>query len=264
MPPSIEVVEVDAVGNIQKINAGERGEIDKWTRQAGETFVAAVQKELNDRPGLVAKTVLEESMLRDARANLLETYHLFDAVDTSVIRHAYERPGHDGDVFPDKVERFDFSLGEEVRGIDIGEKDAVLVIKLNCEVWTTGRKALVGTLAALYFAGVAGELAATGTEIAADITAGCFACVPLGSTVFYGWSASLALQLGAGLGGAAITPKADYFPYWSGVRIALVDVNTGSILWYNKVSFPVENSLTDPTRAADLAKALFQELPLGK
>lgn len=130
--PRIDVYEVSA--------GGVREKVDEWSQVAAKNVMSAIEGELNSRPSIRIKPLTESSLSQDAKANLEETYALFDAVNVSVIQHTYGRLVFN---FPEKIKNFDYSLGPEVSSL-AGEADAVILVYGVDHVSTAGRKALQG------------------------------------------------------------------------------------------------------------------------
>lgn len=164
LPPRVEVYQLDAGGTKEKI--------DEWSDQATGNIVAAVEREFGERVGLLVKSIDEDTMPEELRSNMEETEALFDAVQTSIILHAY---GPSTSVFEDKVKNFDYSLGDEVQALALAGEDALLLINAADHIWTEGRKALLtfGVLSAIgAHLGLGGggiPILAGGTEASAAI-----------------------------------------------------------------------------------------------
>jgi hypothetical protein len=176
IPLEIEVCELSAGGIKEKI--------DQWCVQAKNNVMTAIHKELELKPLLFVKPFHETMLSENQRSNLDKTRALFDAVNSSILIHTYGIPDHR---FPEKIENFDYSLGNEV-GELAKEIDALLFVKCIDIIPTTGKEAL--------------ELGKLILEISATIVLGTNFTTPVN------------------MGGTIVS-------------IALVDANTGSIIWYN-------------------------------
>ena len=131
LPPRIDVFQLSAGGMKEKI--------DEWSAEATKNVLAAIEETLKDSSGLAFRLVSEESLPMEAKSNLEETHALFDAVNTSVILHTY---GPREQLFQDKIDRFDYSLGEDVLGLGNGNADVLLLVSGVDHVSTGGRIAL--------------------------------------------------------------------------------------------------------------------------
>ena len=144
VPLEIEVCELGT--------GGIREKIDQWCVAAKNNVMTAIHKELELKPMLFVKPFHETRLSEDQIANLEETRALFNAVNTSILIHTYGLPEQR---FPDKIENFDYSLGNEI-GELAQEVDALLVVKCLDIIPTTGKKALeTGKLILGALAGIA-------------------------------------------------------------------------------------------------------------
>jgi len=130
--PRVEIFEVSAGGVKEKV--------DEWSQVGAKNIRTAIERELASRSAIRTKTLSEASLSKEAKANLDDTYTLFDAVNVSVIQHTYGRPEFN---FTEKIQNFDYSLGPEVSGIT-SDADALLLVYGVDHVSTAGRKALQG------------------------------------------------------------------------------------------------------------------------
>ena len=130
IPLEIEVCELSA--------GGIREKIDQWCAQAKNNVMTAIHNELNVKPLLFVKPFHEGMLSEDQRSNLDETRALFDVVVLSILTHTYGTPEQR---FPDKIENFDYALGDEVGELS-KEVDALLLVRCLDIIPTTGKKAL--------------------------------------------------------------------------------------------------------------------------
>jgi hypothetical protein len=195
IPPKVDVYQITAGGVKEKM--------DEWTSEARKNVITAIEEELSDRPGIVFKTLSEDSLSKEVEFNFEETLALYGAIDESIIIHTYGQPKNR---FPEKIKDFDYSLGSEVKGL-AEQADALLLVSCVDHISTEGRKALMFTAAILgvYFQG--------------GVTA---------------------------------------------VSVALVDANSGSVLWYNFKGSGGTHDLRDPESAKSLVKDLLKDFPISK
>lgn len=205
IPLEIEVYELFAGGIKEKI--------DQWCAQAKNNVMTAIHKELEVKPLLFVKPFHETMLSEDQRSNLDETRALFDAVNSSILTHTYGVTEHS---FPEKIENFDYSLGNEV-GELAKEIDALLFVKCIDIIPTTGKERLETSKLIL---GIAASIA-LGTNLIQPIN--------MGGTL---------------------------------VSIALVDADSGSIIWYNLHGSGISADLRDPIKTTTIVKKLLDDLPI--
>jgi hypothetical protein len=125
--------------DVYQITAGGVQEkMDEWSSQARQNVMTAVQGELGAKPSVFVEPFEETSFSEDQKANLEETKALFDAVNFSVIMHSYGPPDQ---LFTEKVDNFNYSLGPEVQEL-AEDIDALLFVSCSDQISTAGRKAL--------------------------------------------------------------------------------------------------------------------------
>ena len=199
IPLEVEVCQLTAGGISEKI--------DEWCSQARNNVVTAIQQELEGKPLLLIKPFHETLLSQKRKANLEETSALFDAVNASIINHTYGLADHQ---FPEKIENFDYSLGEEVSELTEGV-DTILFLKGYELVPTAGKQAVeTGKLILGALVGVA---------------------VPMN------------------LGGTVVS-------------MALVNAETGTIIWYNRDGGGKNADLRDPLATRNLIKRLLKDFPI--
>ncbi len=139
LPPRIDMFQVQAGGVRQKI--------DSWSTAAADNAVSSLESVL--APTAQMRQLPLEKLSPEVAENLRETQALFDAVNGSIILHTYPSPfGPSPNLFPEKVENFDYSLGLEVRNLS-ETGDAFLLIRGQQQRTTVGRKAVLATAAIL-------------------------------------------------------------------------------------------------------------------
>lgn len=201
IPLNIDVYQLSAGGVKEKI--------DEWCFQARRNVLTAVEEELKLIPLLNLKSFSEAIMSEDQKSNLEQTSALFDAINSSIIFHTYGPPEQ---LFPEKIQNFDYSLGPEVREFS-EQTDALLFVRAVDNISTAGRKALQ-----------AGS-------------------VLLGALV-----------------GVAVSPNVGI----TLVSIAVVDAQSGDILWYNYHGSGGDHDLRNPTNTTILVKEILSSFPLRK
>jgi hypothetical protein len=186
---------------------GVKEKMDEWTMQAKRNVMTAIKDELERKPLLFIKPFEELLLSSEKEANLYETSALYDAVSSSIMFHTY---GQQPNLFPEKINNFDYSLGPEINEL-VGDVDAVLFVSCVDHIATAGRKA-----------------------------------VQAGSMI-----------LGA-LVGVSITPNYGN----TTISIALVDADSGFIMWYNVHSSGGDHDLRNPMNTTTLVKQLLKDLPI--
>jgi hypothetical protein len=157
IPLRVDVYQISAGGVQEKI--------DEWSAQARNNLLTAVEQELQSIPLLNVKPFSETILSEDQRSNLEQTGALFDAISSSIILHTYGPPEQ---LFPEKIQNFDYSLGPEVAEFS-KETDTLLLVRAVDHIATAGRKALqTGTviLGALVGVSVTPNLGVTVVSIA--------------------------------------------------------------------------------------------------
>jgi hypothetical protein len=201
IPLKIEVFQVSAGGVKEKM--------DEWSSQAKRNLLTAVEEELKIRPLLNVKSFPETLVSDDRKSNLEQTNALFDAVNSSIIFHTYGPPEQR---FLEKITKFDYSLGSDVRELS-GQTDALLFVRGEDNISTAGRKALQ-----------AGSLI-------------------LGALV-----------------GVQVTPMLGI----TSVSLALVDANTGEMLWYNFHGSGGVDDLRNPINTTAVVMEILKNFPIQK
>lgn len=218
LPPKVDVIEVD-VQTTKKL--------PEASLRAKENLLSAIDAELKGRSALVVRSLSEVSLTEEAQSNLEESYALFDAVNASIRRHTY---GPSAERFKDKIKDFDYSLGEEIKALRIGDADTLLLVRGRQVIVTTRLKAMAVALGVTL-----------GLALLAFAAAGGPPVIPGGGIAEPPDMARLDLDVGRGL------------------YVALVDANDGSILWYNRRE---SADLQEPANVARWVKQLFKDLPI--
>jgi len=113
---------------------------DDWSEQARKNILVAVQSELQSKTKLAIQPSSRSPVDPEAQTIIDRTYGLFEAVSQSVLLHTYHpRPEYR---FEDKIENFDYSLGDGVKPLTFGESDSLLLVTGKDHIWSDGRKAL--------------------------------------------------------------------------------------------------------------------------
>lgn len=136
MPARIDVIQLTA--------GGARERMDQWSIQAQEQAVVALQTELAKNKAVTIQRASVDPR-GTLKGELEETYALLDAVSAMIILHTYE-PSKE--IFPEKVAKFDYSLGPDVATFAEGA-DALLFLSGLDVVSTGGRKAAQAGMALL-------------------------------------------------------------------------------------------------------------------
>lgn len=127
LPPEVNVYELST--------GGVREKMDEWSELARRNVVQSLFGSVAFMKGATVCS-LETDRLSSAQIqNLKETTSLHDVVDASICQHTY------GDyAFDDKVKRFDYTLGPEVRGID-STADVYIIVTGVDHISSSSRKA---------------------------------------------------------------------------------------------------------------------------
>lgn len=210
MPPRVDVFHLETGGIPEKM--------DDWSAQARRNITAALEQQLSAR--LRVRTPPEDPLEQEVKSALEETHALLDAVNTSVVLHSYgiTNQPDSPQLFKEKIDNFDYSLGQEVRHLKRGEEEVLVLAAGVDHVWSQGRQALQAL--------------------------------------------GIILGIGAGVATGAVV-----IPVLGGgteLHLALVDANTGSILWYNRTARQAGFDLRDAQSAASLVKEILEGFPLGK
>ena len=132
MPADIKVYQLTA-GGVQEL-------IDEWSESSKQMTQEALRQYLGERFGFTMKFI-DEGWLKENHKDLWNANRaLYEAVSYSALAHAYPGP----DTFKDKVEMFDYTLGEEIQDLAKAcEADALLFISGFDYEATAGRTALL-------------------------------------------------------------------------------------------------------------------------
>jgi len=141
LPPKISLFQVGA-GSVPE-------PVEEWSAAAQANFTAATAEYLQDEVKLRVSLLKLDPNTPGASA-LDETWALYDAVEYSILLHTFAqqaRNPHGGafvssvNVFSEKVEAFEYSLGSEVSTL-AEQTDALMIIRGSGFRATTGRQAL--------------------------------------------------------------------------------------------------------------------------
>lgn len=114
-----------------ELQAGGMEKMEDWAAEASGHLVASLQDHLKTRTGLQVEMLIEGSLSHDQESALAETQAMYDAVRQSIILHTYQGSPNNpvNHFFPQKLAEFDYTLGEEVRGLS-KDANAYLVIQV--------------------------------------------------------------------------------------------------------------------------------------
>jgi hypothetical protein len=129
MPADVEVFELGTGGDTEKM--------DDWCEQARTNVINAVKNQLQGRATVMIRECDSLQLPSTVKRNLEETQALFQAVNASVVLHTY---GEGRDRFDDKIKKFDYSLGGEVRELS-DSADAYLFVRGVDYISSSGRTA---------------------------------------------------------------------------------------------------------------------------
>ncbi len=129
---------------VNSLSAGDvKEEMPEWSAQARQLVVEAVQAEMAAR-GRKLKILDPKTRYRKT-VNEVKDLHL--AVMSSIYDHTIYAPGN-MEVFPQRIEHFDYSVGSVEKLLKAYRVDGMLIIRGEDNISTSGRKAL-GVVSAL-------------------------------------------------------------------------------------------------------------------
>lgn len=113
-----------------ELQAGGMEQMEEWAAEARGHLVASLQKHLKTKAGLRAEMLNEGSLSREQESTLIETQAMYDAVRQSILIPTYQGSPNNSvnHLFPQKLVEFDYTLGEEVRGLS---KDANVYLVIH-------------------------------------------------------------------------------------------------------------------------------------
>ncbi len=129
---------------VNSLSAGDvKEEMPEWSAQARQLVVEAVQAEMAAR-GRKLK-ILDPKTKNRKTVNDVKDLHL--AVMSSIYNHTIYAPGN-LNIFPQRIEHFDYSVGSVEKLLRANRVDGMLIIRGEDNISTSGRKAL-GVVSAL-------------------------------------------------------------------------------------------------------------------
>ena len=129
---------------VNSLSAGDvKEEIPEWSEQARELVIKTVTEEMAAR-GRKLKVLDPKTRYRKT-VNAVKDLHL--AVMSSIYDHTIYEPGN-MNVFPQRIEHFDYSVGSVEKLLKAYRVDGILIIRGEDNISTSGRKAL-GVVSAL-------------------------------------------------------------------------------------------------------------------
>lgn len=131
LPPRVDVLEIGAGGVIEKI--------DEWSQKAFENVLNAFEAELANRAGVTASRLDRSAISASLKMELEETERLFDAVSASVLQHVLGPPEFQ---FKEKIQTFDYSLGDETARLNMADADVFVIAKAVDQISSGARKAV--------------------------------------------------------------------------------------------------------------------------
>lgn len=133
LPPRIDVFELTA--------GGQRQKVEEWSVQARENVLAALAQEFKVRSEtpLESAVTREDALSDDLKIELEQTHLLLDAITASIARHIL---GLGENVFDNKANDFQYSLGAETQKLNLSQADAFLFVKGFDHISSAGRHVL--------------------------------------------------------------------------------------------------------------------------
>lgn len=267
MPPNIKVYQVSVGGSTQLM--------DDLTAAATQHVAKAIEEKLKGQSGVVFTPFPSPSALPDIGSSpevaalkdeLEDTQALFEAVNGSVIPHATKNIYVPGQRFPEKFKNFDYSLGPDVQRLaKLASADALLFISGVDNFSTGGRRILMGLETVLK---ATAEVAAQQAAFAATAPSSLPSVGSMAGPMTAGEAAKSAVHtVGTSASGEAGQSAAHTVggARWgiTSLSAALVDGETGAILWYDVAGFRAWSSLTDSHNAADLVEEVLADFPVS-
>lgn len=130
LPPKVNVYEISTGGVMEKM--------DEWCAQADSNVTMALHDQLVAMQSVSIVPLPPDSLPADKRDNYDETQALFQDVSSAILTHTY---GEDQDRFSDKIDNFNYSLGDEVHTL-VPNSDVLLFVEGVDHKSSGGRKAL--------------------------------------------------------------------------------------------------------------------------
>ncbi len=127
--PDVKVYEVSA-GGVRELR-------DEWSEKGGENVTQGILARFRGLP--LEIRILEPDS--GTEREFAEVRALFEAVSQSVILHTYNEQNNPN-IFPDKVNNFEYSVGSIERLLQKSGADALLLLSGVDEIATGGKKAL--------------------------------------------------------------------------------------------------------------------------
>lgn len=120
-----------------KLTAGGVPEqMDEWDMQSDTLFKNAIMNKLDPSPKIKIKILEEDKLDSNFKKFLDEQNGLYRAVAGSIISHTYT----EGNIFPNKLKFFDYTLGPELnRFNEFMPTDSLLFVSGTRTYWTGGR-----------------------------------------------------------------------------------------------------------------------------
>lgn len=128
LPPKVDLYEVSAGGTAEKM--------DDWSEQGTSNVVQSLKGSLS-ASRIPCLFLNPDTLSAERKVTLDETSALYDAVDNSILLHAY---GNEQTGFAEKEKRFEYSLGPETSDLAM-TADAVLVVRGVDYISSSARKA---------------------------------------------------------------------------------------------------------------------------
>lgn len=128
-PPDIKIYEISA-GGVPELR-------DEWSEQGRDNVAKAIISRFNGSPLEVRPYRPDDDTAREYR----EILALFEAVSQSIILHTFSG-NNNPNIFPDKVNNFDYSVGSLELLLKKSEGDGLLIVSGEDEIATSGKKVL--------------------------------------------------------------------------------------------------------------------------
>jgi hypothetical protein len=129
---------------VNSLSAGDvKEEMPEWSEQARQLVIRTVKAEMEAR-GRKLKILDPQTRYRET-VNDVKDLHL--AVMSSIYEHTIYEPGN-LNIFPQRIEHFDYSVGSVEKLLKAYRVDGMLIIRGEDNISTSGRKAL-GVVSAL-------------------------------------------------------------------------------------------------------------------
>jgi hypothetical protein len=128
VPIDIKFLQISAGGVVEQM--------DEWDAKSDDLFEKAITKKLDPLGHIKIRIIRKEDIPAELKSFLDEEGGLYRAVAQSIILHTYT----EGNIFQHKIDNFDYTLGEELSGLNnYYPADAIMFVSGSSSYSTGGR-----------------------------------------------------------------------------------------------------------------------------